>query len=361
MPLNTDMTTRNDPYTLSRHQCWRYVRNTFAINTIAGVIFSIMLGDWLRNMAISHVFGWSQFLTLNLTFMALKAYRPPVWLTYTVGATIGVFLGVGLNMWLLLPSWYDALIHRPSALAHTLVISFCIVVPLVLLFSVRDRLRDVQLAFQQKQAEQADIERRATAAQLKMLQAQIEPHFLFNTLANVISLIDYSPDQAKAALIHFNNYLRASLQRTRAHDATLSDELDLIRHYLSILQIRMGARLQFQIDCPPPLLGLPFPPMLVQPLVENAITHGLEPKIEGGTVQIQVRRMHDQLILSVTDNGLGWDHNPSSPGHGVALHNIRERLQARFGDQASLQLQSNNPGVAVTLTMPLGATSCPPH
>ncbi|MBQ0961451.1 histidine kinase [Ideonella sp. 4Y11] len=182
-------------------------------------------------------------------------------------------------------------------------------------------------------------ERHAAEARLKLLQGQIEPHFLFNTLANVLSLLEADPPRARGMLEAFVDYLRSSFGGLRAEQHTLADEQRLLEAYLRVLGLRMDERLRWQIDIPAELAALPLPPLLLQPLVENAIHHGLEPKVEGGTVGVRAQRQHDTLVLSVSDDGLGLNHPaPRRPGQRSALQNLRERLQQAWGDQASLQL-----------------------
>lgn len=177
-------------------------------------------------------------------------------------------------------------------------------------------------------------EREAAQAQLKLLQAQMEPHFLFNTLANVVGLIDADAPRAKRMLESFTEYLRASLASLREAEHTLGAELDLVEAYLQVVQVRMDARLRFRIDVPEALRTLRLPTLSVQPLVENAIAHGLEPKIDGGEVVIAARIEDGALRITVTDDGLGLDaaHVNAQRGTGTALRNIRERLaQAQRG------------------------------
>jgi signal transduction histidine kinase len=171
-------------------------------------------------------------------------------------------------------------------------------------------------------------EREAAQAQLKLLQAQMEPHFLFNTLANVIGLIDADAPRAKRMLESFTDYLRASLASLREAEHTLGAELDLVEAYLQVVQVRMDARLRYRIDVPEPLRTLQLPTLSVQPLVENAIVHGLEPKIDGGEVVIAARLEGGALRITVTDDGLGLDAGRADAprGTGTALRNIRARL-----------------------------------
>ncbi|HSI60623.1 MAG TPA: histidine kinase [Ideonella sp.] len=206
------------------------------------------------------------------------------------------------------------------------------------------------------QANTQAAERRATEARLKLLQGQIEPHFLFNTLANVVSLIDADPHRARLMLESFIDYLRSSLGGLRRDDHTLGQELVLIEAYLRVIGLRMDERLQWDIDVPDALRSQPLPALLLQPLVENAVQHGLEPKVEGGRLKLQARAEGQRLLLRVSDDGLGLRAAPQAAraGSGTALANIRERLQQAFGRDASLQLsEPAGGGVEALLTLPL--------
>jgi sensor histidine kinase YesM len=195
----------------------------------------------------------------------------------------------------------------------------------------------------------------ATESQLRLLQAQIEPHFLFNTLANVQSLIDYDTPRAKAMLEAFTDYLRSSFNQLRRTDATLGAELDMAQSYLNLLQIRMMERLTFTLDVAPELRNAVLPPLLLQPLVENAIHHGLEPKVEGGHILISAVVRGANLDISVQDNGLGLDAplRPGRAGQGIALANIRARLATRYAQRASLSLEQLPAGTRATIRIPL--------
>lgn len=189
---------------------------------------------------------------------------------------------------------------------------------------------------------QQRLRREASDARLRLLQGQIEPHLLFNTLANVQSLMDYDPPRARRMLETFSGYLRAGLSQLRETDSTLEAELQMAHAYLALLQIRMEERLQFRIEASDEARAALMPTLVLQPLVENAIHHGLEPKLDGGTVLVRAAVRAGRLEVRVRDDGLGLDV-PSRrlrPGAGMALANLRARLQTRFGRDASLALRA---------------------
>ena len=196
----------------------------------------------------------------------------------------------------------------------------------------------------------AELERTRIEAQLKLLQAQIEPHFLFNTLANLDALIATDPPRARVMLAHLNDYLRATLAAARKERNSLDEEFALLRNYLEVLSIRMGPRLRYELVLPGSLASLQVPPMLLQPLVENAVKHGLEPKVEGGSVKVSAREAPGSVVLEVADTGLG---NQSQGVGGVGLVNLSERLAATYEGVARLQAGANPAGgYTVTLSLP---------
>ena len=194
-----------------------------------------------------------------------------------------------------------------------------------------------------------------TEAQLSALNAQIEPHFLFNTLANVKRLYETHPERGRHMLVALIAYLRAALPGMRRHESTLADELELVRHYLAILQMRMGERLSFDITADPALLGARLPTLVLPTLVENAIKHGLSPLPEGGRIEIRAAAAAGGgVTVEVSDNGQGF--GTASGGAGVGLANTRARLAARFGDAAALELEAAQPrGVVARVRLPAQA------
>jgi signal transduction histidine kinase len=200
--------------------------------------------------------------------------------------------------------------------------------------------------------ERAQLQRRLIDARLQVLRAQIEPHFLYNTLANVQYLIGVDPPAASAMVGALIGYLRQALPRMRDAHSTLGEELVLASAYLDILRIRMGSRLAVAIDSPPALADHPFPPMMLTSLVENAIKHGLEPKSGGGRIAIDARTDDNSLRVSVADDGVGLGGSAGG-GSGIGLRNIRETLESLFGARAKLTVEpSAGGGVVATIEVP---------
>ena len=194
-------------------------------------------------------------------------------------------------------------------------------------------------------------EKELAVAKLSLLHAQVEPHFLYNTLASAQLLTRSDPARADQMLGNLIVYLRHSLPRTEESMSTVGEELERTRAYLEILKIRMGDRLMLQIQVPDPLRAAPFPPMMLQTLAENAIKHGLEPVPGGGTIWIFAREADGKVGLTVADDGRGFSKDGG--GTGIGLKNVRERLKLAYGDAASFSIVANFPrGVAATITVP---------
>jgi hypothetical protein len=201
-------------------------------------------------------------------------------------------------------------------------------------------------------AAEEGLKRQLAEAQLKTMQAQVEPHFLFNTLASVDYLIETDPARASRMQKNLIQFLRAALPQMRQASSTLAQEMALCRSYLEILKVRMDDRLQFAIVMPAGLSSAAFPPMMLQTLVENSIKHGLEPKPEGGALTLTADVVNGNLRVAVSDTGLGFGAG-GSPGGGVGLNNVRERLQALFGGRARLTIEPNSPnGTIATIEVP---------
>ena len=204
-------------------------------------------------------------------------------------------------------------------------------------------------------------ERERTTAELKALRAQVEPHFLYNTLSNVVSLIEREPATAKYMTERLIGYLRHTLDASRRENATVGDELAIIADYLEILRLRMGERLWYEIAADDATRALPLSPMLLQPLVENAIKHGLEPKIEGGRITVSAAVQDGRLNIVVEDTGLGFGVATDTAGSGSGLANVRGRLKAIYGDAARLSIEQPEAGTRIRLSLPIAASAAERH
>jgi len=252
---------------------------------------------------------------------------------------------------------FEVLRHEGRLSGFVLITGTVLVVAPLLALGALYRERDAQARSQALgfALERSQLEKQALDARLKLLHAQIEPHFLFNTLANVQVLVESGSPQASAVLKSLIAYLRAAMPRLADEHATLGDELALVRAYLDLMTMRMPDRLQYEIDVPDDLRGLRFPGMALLTLVENAIRHGIDPAEQGGRVEVQARRNGDgTLTLRVADTGAGLRES-APPGTGLA--NLRERLVMFYGAAARLEIAENAPrGVLVCMHCP-GAIS----
>ena len=226
----------------------------------------------------------------------------------------------------------------------------CVVVATVIL---REKHARDQARILRAESERHQMEKRVLEARLALMQAQVEPHFLFNTLANVQHLVETDPASASRMLDSLIQYLRAALPQMREAATNLGREVDMARAFLDIHRVRMGSRLAFAIEVPEPLKCRAFPPMMLISLVENAVKHGVDPCCDQGRIVIRAAESEGRLTVSVADTGEGV--RPKKGG-GVGLSNIRERLKALYGGSARLVLQENEPhGVVASIEVPSGS------
>jgi LytS/YehU family sensor histidine kinase len=315
-------------------------------------------GQWYLNyLIVSLAIGYSihGLFSLGKRWLGLtrvRAFRRWQRRLYYAGVPlVGFCMGMAIGLPLVqgrLGTW-----RLPSD-ANSLLSSLLVSALTFVLFQVYFSTRHRRIA----------AERQAAEAQLRLLQGQMEPHFLFNTLANVVSLMEADTPRAKAMLESFTDYLRASLVSLREPEHALGDELDLVDAYLRVVKVRMDDRLRYRIEVPAGLRTLRVPALSLQPLIENAVVHGLEPSIEGGQIIVTARIENDRLVLRVSDDGVGLDAAPVSasasvrPGSGHALNNLRARLHQAHAERAGLTLEAAPPhGTLATLTLPAGAPS----
>jgi sensor histidine kinase YesM len=329
--------------------------NWMALLSIVAIDTGIALLLWLQE----HRAFWQQFVSAQLHGLAIaycvNATRPwesdrplrrLVAATF-VGALVGLLLVIVVKRYSL-----TSVREMPWSFVFNIVAAFIIGFPVSLIYIFKRREARALAAMHKAEAERHLLSKQAVEAELKLMQAQVEPHFLFNTLASVQYLTETDPPKAGALLGHLIDYLRAALPELRARSSTLGREIALAEAYLRVLEMRLGARLSFTLDVPAELREHPFPPNLLISLVENAIRHGIEPSRDGGTITLAARRDRDSLVVSVTDTGGGLGASPN-PGRGVGLSNVRERLAALYGDRGRFDLQSVTPrGARATIALP---------
>jgi signal transduction histidine kinase len=299
-------------------------------------------------------------LTIAYTLVEEALWRQPRRVRLAVSCAL--LFGLSVALTLALYGYYAHGFEHLPPLLRLFADSLRLGLPAVFLVLIADTHRQalqVDSAAHVAEMTRAQLLHDEAEQQLALLQAQIEPHFLFNVLGNVRRLYRTQPQTGSETMISLMRYLRAALPQLRSPIATLDGELQLVRAYLDLLRVRMGARLAYSIDVDPSLDHLEFPPMLVMTLVENAIRHGLEP-VGGGTVTVHADRRGDAMQVAVLDDGAGFGATESG-GTGVGLINVRRQLTARYGSQARLTLEARSPrGTNATIWIPLRAVGMSP-
>lgn len=336
---------------------WRRVRTTLVISAVFGLMFasgwksgpaSVLARTLVLGFAAMLAFGvleqWPRRLprrlprwvlqvagvalaipltTLAVYLSSTEPGAPPFWRVPDRMQGFGILTGVGLFVapWVALA----ALVRQKEAFA-----------------------RDQALAFA---LERSEFERREADARLRLLQSQVAPHFLFNTLANVQALVESGSPQAPQVLRSLVTYLRAAVPRLDRPATTLGQELELVRAYLELMHMRMPDRLQYVTHADEAALEQECPPMTLLTLVENAVRHGIDPSEEGGRIEISAQRLGGRCVIRVSDTGAGL--RPDGGGLGTGLSTLRERLQLAFGGDARLSVSAQHPrGVAAELDLP---------
>jgi len=323
------------------------VLNALINTAIAVLLTAIKFGQGFQNnLIISQCIGFSIY-GANMAVIPLfrRTKRPSVQVAIIIAAVLaGAIVGTILGSY--------AIGMPPSALFGERFPFFTQVVLLGILFGVLVSYVFVSLErINEERLQRIESEKAAMEAELRLVQSQMEPHFLFNTLANVRSLIDSDPRRAGDMLETFVAFLRTSLRSGRERTVPLEQELDVVKSYLDLYAMRMGERLRYRIDLPEALRGVRIPPLLIQPLVENAVKHGLEPSINGGEVMVSAERADKRILIRVIDSGAGIKE--TAGGSGIGLENVRRRLAIMYGDTGRLVIEENSPtGVKVVIEIP---------
>jgi signal transduction histidine kinase len=294
--------------------------------------------DLASNLVFSHCIGLAIWAAIEPVSRLLVCDIEGQWRRLLLIVPVGVLLGYvgGSTLASLLLGW--PLDWHALASLRYLVLSLVAGTAGTYYFMSQHLLR---LARERHAAQQLHM----AEARLQLLQAQLEPHMLFNTLANLRALISADPERATAMLDRLVDFLRATLSASRQTMHPLSAEFARLQDYLELMAVRMGPRLRYTLDLPAALADLPVPSLLLQPLVENAIRHGLEPQLAGGTIQVSARRSGQQVLLEVVDSGVGLPPagTPAS-GTGFGLALAREQLAAAYGPQSAIELIATSEG-----------------
>jgi signal transduction histidine kinase len=300
----------------------------------------------------SQAIGLTVFALIEWPRLTWWWRRPPgvlkLGLVTLLAIPVGVAVGGSVAAWL---TRTPALLSSLAALAAPGGIAILLLTALASVLAVHFLTQRDRLLAERLRAENADI--RATSARLQLLQQQIEPHMLFNSLANAHALIDEDPARAQQLIEALSELLRTSMQVSLQPLVTLRQEFDLLQHYLRLMAVRMGPRLAWRLDLPSNLESVRVPPLTIQPLVETAVKHGLDPQPAGGRIKVCVREDGDQLLIEVSDDGIGLQvDDPFATGR-IGLDNVRKRLVGSFGEGAGLHLAPQAPhGVRATLLLP---------
>ena len=351
------------PPTPCRWSVWTLAQRSLpglSVNTVIALILTAFgVGEFGINLVYSHCIGVSIWLLIEASLYwlmpkpGLQSRRMYllVPLCVVLGYAIGLYLAAAMLGHTL--GWFGSGPMR-MVLGY-LLLSLIAGSTLSYYFMSREQLAAAseEMALASAQAETA--QRQAAESQLKLLQTQLEPHMLFNTLANLRALIATNPIAATEMLDRLNAYLRATLSASRATTHSLQAEFERLRDYLELIAVRMGPRLQYSLELPPELAQCPVPTLLLQPLVENAIGHGLEPKVEGGRVTVRASLAAGRLTLEVQDSGTGLPPGDTAMD-GFGLSQVRERLASAYGELASFELRSDQAsGTLARITYPCSA------
>ena len=301
---------------------------------------------FLLGLAIIPVFSPNASLARKLIHIAISAPIAAVFIAILIGATLDRYYGNDLRQTFYL-RFQATLIAGLSAGLLYAAIAAAIVYLRAQRVAITNKRLSVEII-------ESDVQRQLTETRLRLLQAQIEPHFLFNTLASAQQLSQKGAPDAAKLIGHLVRFLRMSIPSMREDRGALKRELEQVAAYLSIMQTRMGDRLAFAVHADPDVEDFALPPALVMTLVENAIKHGIEPSAAGGRVDVSAERVDESVVISVRDTGLGLTSTESREiGGGLGLSNIAQRLQAIYGVAAHVKLTQNMPhGCIATLTIP---------
>ncbi len=323
-------------------------------SVVMALIFMLITSEncstniYLKYLIISEIMGLCIGLPCCVLFPLLKPDRAVYQVMLLTGCVFGGSVLGGVISSPILSNEFG--VENTPFPTSTILIGIILGFIISFGFIAWERFLSIKLAMGEEKLARISLEKEKINADLKLLQAQVEPHFLFNTLSNILSLLDHDVDTGKQMLENLTAYLRTSLLQSRKERNLIGQEVEGIQSYLDIFKIRMGDRLSYSMDFPEEVLHLPIPPMMIQPLVENCVKHGLEPKIDGGHITLKGALRQNRLIIEVSDTGVGVQEKS---GSGVGTGNIKKRLKAMYGDEAVLRFEDMAPsGLKAIMEIP---------
>lgn len=338
-----------------QHLLRQSVTNAVLCSVIALALTVSGPRDWDVQFVYSMAIGFVTLFTVHAGWWLIDRGRSSFWQRRGMAASLllagfanGFVLGTAIGDAYSGQSTWDLLRFAPGRFTSIALISLFASIVIGYYYFSRGQAKSLE-------AQIAAAQRDAAEARLKLLETQLEPHMLFNTLANLRALITLDPPRAVTMLDRLNSYLRVTLAGSRAVSHPLSAEFARLADYLELMAVRMGPRLRYTLDLPDELRDLPVPPLLLQPLVENSIRHGLEPKVDGGEITVRARRTGGRITLEVCDTGVGVDADAPPPANGgFGLTQVKERLATLHGDGGALRLTPlRDGGTCASISFPV--------
>jgi signal transduction histidine kinase len=337
---------------------WLWTAALLAVFTLCGVVLHLQLPriGWGKAILAANLCGIAATFVLIAAWFNYRQFsRQKLKLLLSVlgFAVFAAVTSTGLSMWLEGQPLAHAMGRVSNFLIGLLIGSFNIMAPVLIISMVRNRQYESRNLQLQRDAEQARLARELSESQLRLLRAQIEPHFLFNTLGAVQQLAQHGAPRAAELTANLIDFLRSSMRDMRSEQVCLSAEFGLVESYLKVMQVRLGERLRFSLQLPRALEQVQLPSMILLTLVENAIKHGIEPALRGGDIAVSAEPIDGAVRIRVQDGGVGMSTLPEQDdGGGTGLDNVRHRLRLTYGDAAGLQLRDGDPGLIADVTIP---------
>ncbi len=335
---------------------------TFIIDGLITVVVAAGLSyndpaHWLQYLYSAFIFA----NCIGLSIAALVIYAGPACDRFPIIIRLGCYLGlflvgglVGTEVAILIFRFIFGITFNAASHLRTLRLNLILAVIFgsvaAFYFSLRERAQRLRIALKEKELNEERLTRMKTRAELEALQTKVNPHFLFNTLNSIASLISENPKAAEQTVERLSELFRHSLKHSEKSTVTLSEELELIRTYLEIEKVRLGDRLRYDVKCEDSVREVDLPGMLIQPLVENSIKHGIAPSIEGGEITVDAREVNESCVITVSDTGKGFERPADSDGFG--LRSIEDRLRLIYQERAKLEIVQNG-HCEITITIPL--------